>query len=93
MTLEEKVNKFKEWQDVYVVVSEDIVKYGSYVGYCASNDSYAVDFYQETDDEYVEYFDLDAVFTSLEDAHKEQAKRKINMLQHQINALKKDYDL
>ena len=91
MTLKEKVNKF-EFMDEVWVINGNIIR-GFYVGYCADLDTYSVLFDYENDGYDVHQHHLDNVFESEEDAKKELAQRNINMLQNQINAIKKEYNL
>lgn len=91
MTLKEKVNKFEFMDKVYVLNGN--VNEGFYVGYCADLDTYSVLFDYDDNGYDVSQCHLDNVFESEEDAKKELARRNINMLQNQINAIKKEYNL
>lgn len=91
MTLKEKVNKFEFMDNVYVLNGN--VNEGYYVGYCADLDAYSVLFDYGNNGYDVSQCHLDNVFESEEDAKKELAQRNINMLQNQINAIKKEYNL
>ena len=90
MTLKEKVNKFIYLQDVWVIEGKDVVK-GLYVGYC-NHDRYSVSF-DYGEDSYVGDYERYDVFATKEEADKEYARRNIKMLENQINAIKKEYNL
>lgn len=92
MTLKEKVSKFEFMEEVWVLFG-DIIRDGYYVGYCGDLDTYSVLFDYDVDGYDVHQYHLYDVFESKEDAEKELARRNINMLQNQINAIKKEYNL
>ena len=92
MTLKEKVIKFGFMDEVWVVFGDKIDN-GYYVGYCADLDTYSVLFDYDDNGYDVSQCHLDNVFKNEEDAKKELAQRNINMLQNQIDAIKKEYNL
>ena len=90
MTLKEKVTKFEFMEEVWVLFG-DKVSNGFYVGYCG--DAYSVLFDYGNNGFDIHQYQLSEVFETKEDAERELAKRNINMLQNQINAIKKEYNL
>lgn len=91
MTLKEKVTKFEFMDEVWVI--DENINRGFYVGYCADLDTYSVLFDYDNNGYDVSQCHLYNVFESKEEAERELALRNINMLQNQINAIKKEYNL
>ena len=92
MTLKEKVIKFEFFGEVWVL-SGGKVSNGFYVGYCGCGDAYSVLFDYGNNGYDVHQYQLSEVFENKEDAERELARRNINMLQNQIDAIKKEYNL
>lgn len=92
MTLKEKVNKF-EFMDKVWILDGFKIKTGLFVGYCGDLDTYSILFDYENDGYDVDQIQICDVFDDEDSAKKELAQRNINMLQNQINAIKKEYNL
>lgn len=92
MTLKEKVIKFEFMDEVWVLFGGKVSN-GLYVGYCGNLDTYSVLFDYGNNGYDVDRYHLCDVFDNKEDAERELARRNINMLQNQINAIKKEYNL
>ena len=92
MTLKEKVNKFEFMDGVWVIFGDKIDN-GLYVGYCGDLDTYSVLFDYGNNGYDVHQYHLCDVFENKEEAERELARRNINTLQRQIDAIKKEYNL